>query len=69
MEELKRAKLDYPGAPLPHELPRYPFGSFQEPTFTSKVLLEHYPLILYRQSNIRCTLSNRYKACNKSNSK
>ncbi|KYN34093.1 USP6 N-terminal-like protein [Trachymyrmex septentrionalis] len=37
MEELKRAKLDYPGAPLPHELPRYPFGTFQEPTFTSKV--------------------------------
>lgn len=39
MEDLKRAKLDYPGAPLPHELPRYPFGTFQEPTFTSKVEL------------------------------
>lgn len=49
MEELKRAKLDYPGVPLPHELPRYPFGTFQEPTFTSKVLLEH----LYWQINIR----------------
>ena len=47
MEELKRAKLDYPGAPLPHELPRYPFGTFQEPTFTSKVLLECHPLALY----------------------
>ena len=38
MEELKRAKLDYPGPPLPHELPRQPFGTFKEPTFTSKVL-------------------------------
>lgn len=38
MEELKRAKLDYPGPPLPHELPRQPIGSFKEPTFTSKVL-------------------------------
>ncbi|XP_039314110.1 USP6 N-terminal-like protein [Solenopsis invicta] len=37
MEELKRAKLDYPGNPLPQELPRYPFGTFQEPTFTNKV--------------------------------
>ncbi|XP_058793243.1 USP6 N-terminal-like protein [Phymastichus coffea] len=37
MEELKRAKLDYPGPPLPHELPRQPFGTFKEPTFTSKV--------------------------------
>ncbi|XP_051163272.1 USP6 N-terminal-like protein isoform X1 [Leptopilina boulardi] len=37
MEELKRAKLDYSGPPLPHELPRHPFGTFKEPTFTSKV--------------------------------
>ncbi|XP_011140555.1 USP6 N-terminal-like protein [Harpegnathos saltator] len=37
MEELKRAKLDYPGPPLPHELPRFPFGTFKEPSFTSKV--------------------------------
>jgi len=59
MEELKRAKLDYPGAPLPHELPRYPFGTFQEPTFTSKVLLEHYSLVFYRQLNVRCTFNNR----------
>ncbi|CAL7935650.1 unnamed protein product [Xylocopa violacea] len=37
MEELKRAKLDYPGPPLPHELPRFPFGTFKEPSFASKV--------------------------------
>ncbi|KAG7211279.1 hypothetical protein KM043_010584 [Ampulex compressa] len=37
MDELKRAKLDYPGPPLPHELPRLPFGTFKEPSFTSKV--------------------------------
>lgn len=37
MEELKRAKLDYPGAPSPQELPRRPFGTFKEPSFTSKV--------------------------------
>ncbi|KOC63221.1 USP6 N-terminal-like protein [Habropoda laboriosa] len=37
MEELKRSKLDYPGPPLPHELPRYPFGTFKEPSFASKV--------------------------------
>ncbi|XP_043248344.1 USP6 N-terminal-like protein [Colletes gigas] len=37
MEELKRAKLDYPGSPLPEELPRYAFGTFKEPTFASKV--------------------------------
>ncbi|XP_076169832.1 USP6 N-terminal-like protein [Ptiloglossa arizonensis] len=37
MDELKRIKLDYPGPPLPHELPRYPFGTFKEPTFASKV--------------------------------
>lgn len=39
MRELKRAKLDYPGPPLPHELPRQPHGTFKEPTFTSKVTL------------------------------
>lgn len=38
MDELKRIKLDYPGPPLPHELPRYPFGTFKEPTFASKVI-------------------------------
>ncbi|KAL7305969.1 hypothetical protein TKK_0001440 [Trichogramma kaykai] len=37
MEELKRAKLEYPGPPLPHELPKQPIGTFKEPTFTSKV--------------------------------
>lgn len=37
MEELKRAKLDYPGAPSPQELPRIPFGTFKEPSFSSKV--------------------------------
>ncbi|KMQ96905.1 usp6 n-terminal-like protein [Lasius niger] len=37
MDELKRAKLDYPGVPLPHELPRFPFGTFKEPSFTNKV--------------------------------
>ncbi|XP_003702038.1 USP6 N-terminal-like protein [Megachile rotundata] len=37
MEELKRSKLDYPGPPLPHELPRIPFGTFKEPSFASKV--------------------------------
>lgn len=36
-EELKRAKLDYPGPPLPHELPSFPFGIFKEPSFTNKV--------------------------------
>ncbi|XP_063986391.1 USP6 N-terminal-like protein [Diachasmimorpha longicaudata] len=36
-EELKRAKLDYPGGPLAQELPRFPFGTFKEPSFTSKV--------------------------------
>ncbi|XP_012273830.1 USP6 N-terminal-like protein [Orussus abietinus] len=37
IEELKRAKLEYPGPPLPHELPRFPFGTFKEPSFTNKV--------------------------------
>lgn len=44
MEELKRAKLDYPGLPLPQELPRYPFGTFKEPSFTNKVLSECFCL-------------------------
>jgi len=42
MEELKRAKLDYPGLPLLQELPRYPFGTFKEPSFTNKVLLKFF---------------------------
>lgn len=50
MEELKRAKLDYPGLPLPQELPRYPFGTFKEPSFTNKVLSECF-----------CLLQNGYK--------
>ncbi|PNF38828.1 hypothetical protein B7P43_G10199 [Cryptotermes secundus] len=37
LEELKRAKLDYPGPPPQHELPRHPFGLFTEPTFERKV--------------------------------
>lgn len=37
MEELKRAKLDYPGPPMPNELPQQPFGKFTEPTFERKV--------------------------------
>lgn len=60
MEELKRAKLDYPGAPLPHELPRYPFGTFQEPTFTNKVLLQHQLLALLSTDKYqKCTFDNR----------
>lgn len=37
MEELKKAKLDYPGPPPPDELPKTPFGTFTEPTFEQKV--------------------------------
>ncbi|GFG29869.1 hypothetical protein Cfor_12130 [Coptotermes formosanus] len=37
LDELKRAKLDYPGPPLQHELPQHPFGLFTEPTFEHKV--------------------------------
>jgi hypothetical protein len=37
LDELKRAKLDYPGPPPQHELPRRPFGLFTEPTFERKV--------------------------------
>lgn len=59
MDELKRAKLDYPGPPLPHELPRQPFGTFKEPTFTSKVRI-HLFLIrscLFSLTIDICTLS------------
>lgn len=45
MEELKRAKLDYPGPPLLHELPRYPFGTFKEPSFASKVIYITYIIL------------------------
>lgn len=45
MEELKRAKLDYPGPPLLHELPRYPFGTFKEPSFASKVIYIIYIIL------------------------
>lgn len=37
LDELKRAKLDYPGPPLQHELPQHPFGLFTEPSFERKV--------------------------------
>lgn len=37
MDELKKAKLDYPGPPPPDELPKTPFGTFTEPTFEQKV--------------------------------
>lgn len=37
MEELKKAKLDYPGPPKDEELPHRPFGSFIEPTFERKI--------------------------------
>lgn len=30
--ELKKAKLDYVGSPLPNEMPVKPFGVFVEPT-------------------------------------
>lgn len=49
MEELKRAKLDYPGVPLPHELPRFPFGTFKEPSFTNKVLLKCYRFVFLKK--------------------
>lgn len=42
MEELKKAKLDYPGPPPPDELPKTPFGTFTEPTFEQKVCLDLY---------------------------
>ncbi|CAH2035138.1 unnamed protein product, partial [Iphiclides podalirius] len=37
MEELKRAKLDYPGQPPPNELPKRPLGLFVEPDKKSKI--------------------------------
>lgn len=37
MEELKKAKLDYPGPAPSEELPRRPFGVFKEPTFEAKI--------------------------------
>ncbi|XP_021206040.1 USP6 N-terminal-like protein isoform X2 [Bombyx mandarina] len=37
MEELKRAKLDYPGLPPPNELPKRPLGVFVEPDKKSKI--------------------------------
>lgn len=33
MEELRKAKLDYPGPPSKEELPNRPFGLFIEPSF------------------------------------
>ncbi|XP_039285973.1 USP6 N-terminal-like protein [Nilaparvata lugens] len=37
MDELKKAKLDYPGPAPQNELPRQPFGTFKEPAFEQKV--------------------------------
>ncbi|KAJ0183808.1 hypothetical protein K1T71_000231 [Dendrolimus kikuchii] len=37
MDELKRAKLDYPGPPPPNELPKRPLGVFVEPDKKSKI--------------------------------
>lgn len=37
MEELKRAKLDYPGPPPANELPKRPLGMFVEPDKKSKI--------------------------------
>lgn len=37
MEELKRAKLDVPPPPGDSELPKRPFGVFQEPSFESQI--------------------------------
>ncbi|XP_050683440.1 USP6 N-terminal-like protein isoform X2 [Leptidea sinapis] len=37
MEELKRAKLDYPGPPPPNELPKRELGAFVEPDKKSKI--------------------------------
>jgi len=47
LEELKRAKLDYAGPPLPDELPKQPFGLFIEPTFEQKVTHEFLRKILF----------------------
>lgn len=38
-EELKNAKLDYPGPPLPHELPIFPPGTLKESSIKNKVSL------------------------------
>lgn len=53
MDELKRAKLDYPGVPLPHELPRFPFGTFKEPSFTNKVSLKHSRFAFSKKSALQ----------------
>ncbi|XP_054289310.1 USP6 N-terminal-like protein isoform X1 [Macrosteles quadrilineatus] len=37
MDELRKAKLDYAGAPPSNELPKRPFGLFKEPAFEQKV--------------------------------
>lgn len=37
MEELKRAKLDYPGPPPPGELPQRKLGVFVEPDKKAKI--------------------------------
>lgn len=37
MKELKKAKLDYPGPPPPHELPKRPLGLFVEPDLQAKI--------------------------------
>ncbi|KOB65707.1 Ecotropic viral integration site, partial [Operophtera brumata] len=37
MDELKRAKLDYPGVPPPNELPQRKLGTFVEPDKKSKI--------------------------------
>lgn len=37
LEELKRAKLDYPGPPPPNELPKRVLGTFTEPDTKSKI--------------------------------
>lgn len=38
MEELKKAKLDLPPPPQQIELPKNPFGQFQEPNADAKVI-------------------------------
>lgn len=37
MEELRKAKLDYPGPPPPSELPKRKLGMFIEPDKKSKI--------------------------------
>lgn len=36
-EELRKAKMDYAGPPLPNELPQKPFGVFVEPSIDVKI--------------------------------